>query len=134
MIVEPKAVSAASPRAMPSIRATVTVAEAIPGPLPRASTAAAERGVTVSPNPSPNRASHAATSPIPVSGVHAAIAASAAMAAARPTRVVTRSPSVRSASPETSAPPAVAAASDPRATRWRSGPPLGPGPRRRRRR
>ena len=30
MIVEPKAVSAASPRAMPSIRATVTVAEAIP--------------------------------------------------------------------------------------------------------
>ena len=124
MIVEPNAVSAARPIAMPIIRATVTAADAAPNAArPSASTAAAERGVTVSPKPRPKIASQAATSPIDVSGVHAAIRASAAMAAASPTSVVRRSPSARSASPETSAPAAVAAASDPSATRCRSGPP-----------
>ena len=39
---------------MPSIRATVTTAEAVPNARrPAASTAAVDRGVTVSPNPSP---------------------------------------------------------------------------------
>ena len=68
--VDPNAVSAASPSAMPSMRATVTLADAIPNARsPSASTAAAERGVTVSPKPTPNSASHAAASPIDVTGV-----------------------------------------------------------------
>ena len=85
MIVEPNAVSAARPIAMPIIRATVTAADAAPNAcLPSASTAAAERGVTVSPKPSPKIASQAATSPIDVPGVQAAIRESAAIAATMP--------------------------------------------------
>ena len=62
MVVEPYAVRIASPTAMPSIRATVTTAEAAPNERwPAASTAAVERGVTVSPNPNPKTPSAAAT-------------------------------------------------------------------------
>ena len=47
----------ASPTAMPIIRATVTIADATPNARrPAASTAAVERGVTVSPNPKPEDA------------------------------------------------------------------------------
>ena len=124
MTVEPNAVSAASPIAMPIMRATVTVADAMPkARSPRAATAAADRGVTVSPNPAPNSASQVATSPIGVAGVQAAIWTSATIDAASPISVVTRMPSARSTSPETSAPAAVAAASAPSASRCWSGPP-----------
>ena len=54
MVVEPYAVRMARPTAMPSIRATVTTADAVPNARrPAASTAAVERGVTVSPKPNP---------------------------------------------------------------------------------
>ena len=54
MVVEPYAVRIASPTAMPIIRATVTTDEAAPkARRPAASTAAVERGVTVSPKPKP---------------------------------------------------------------------------------
>src|SRR3970282_941452 len=52
--------------AIPIIRATVTVAEATPNAAwPRASTAAVERGVTVSPMPSPKAPMSQATSGTP---------------------------------------------------------------------
>ena len=58
----PKPVSTASPMAMPAIRATVTPALAMPDmSWPRDSRAAVDRGVTVSPKPSPNRASAASS-------------------------------------------------------------------------
>ena len=85
MVVEPYAVRIASPTAIPSIRATVTTAEATPkARRPAASTAAVERGVTVSPKPKPK------TREVPgdrldarSSGVHNAIASEAADARQR---------------------------------------------------
>ena len=124
MVVEPYAVRIASPIAIPIIRATVTTDAAAPNARrPAASTAAVDRGVTVSPNPNPKTASEPATASIPVSGVHDAIAMRPAMLSARPTSVASRSDRTRSANPETSAPTAVAPASAPRARRWSSGPP-----------
>jgi hypothetical protein len=70
IVVEPYAVSAAIPTAMPIIRATVTVAEAAPkAARPAASTAAVERGVTVSPNPKPKTAAEAANHSVWTSGL-----------------------------------------------------------------
>src|SRR4051794_13634643 len=91
MVVEPYAVRIASPTAIPIIRATVTVADAIPNARrPTASTAAVERGVTVSPKPAPNTARVVDTSPIGVASVHRVIATSAAALATRPTIVTSR--------------------------------------------
>jgi len=74
MVVEPNAVSAAMPTAMPIIRATVTVADAAPNAArPAASTAAVDRGVTVSPNPKPKTAADAAKASVGAVGLHADI-------------------------------------------------------------
>ena len=76
---------------MPSIRATVTTDEAAPNaPLPAASTAAVERGVTDSPNPSPKAASASDASPTVVDAVQRDIASSPPTAAARPISVTRR--------------------------------------------
>ena len=62
MVVEPYEVRIARPTAIPSMRATVTTADAVPNARrPAASTAAVERGVTVSPKPSPKTPSPSAT-------------------------------------------------------------------------
>ena len=110
---------------MPIIRATVTVADAAPKRVrPTASTAAVLRGVTVSPKPRPKSPPAAATTGYVTSGVPRAHPGEPrdrrgeadrghARAATRGAR----------ASPETSAPTAVAAASAPSASRWSSGPP-----------
>ena len=72
---------------MPSIRATVTTADAVPNARrPAASTAAVERGVTVSPKPKPYRPSASATVSRLVSGVQRDIASSPAMLSPIPTR------------------------------------------------
>ena len=111
---------------MPTIRATVTVDEAAPyASTGTDSTAAVERGVTVSPNPAPNRASDSAAASIGVAGVQPAIstqrdgAARTQPADASPAR----SGSSRTANPDSSAPSAVAPASAPSAIRCSSGPP-----------
>ena len=136
MIVEPKAVSAASPRAMPSIRATVTVAEAIPWTAPEGLDGRRRARGDGQPEPQSEQGQPRRDLADPGQwrprrhrrerrdgggrtreGGHA-----------QPQRA-------QRFSPETSAPPAVAAASDSEGDAWRSGPPiLGPGPRRRRRR
>src|SRR5438445_708446 len=75
----------ARPTAMPIMRATVTTAEAVPNARrPTASTAAAERAVTVRPNPSPKIPSASATVWIVVLAVQFAIHASAAAEPSRP--------------------------------------------------
>src|SRR4051794_6814285 len=109
---------------MPTIRATVTVEEAAPyDSTATAATAAVERGVTVSPNPAPNRASGAATPEMDVSCVQPAMSQSPTTDAPSPTSVTIRSESSRTAKPDRSAPAAVAAASAPRASRCSSAPP-----------
>jgi len=109
---------------MPTMRATVTVADACPNAArPTASTAAVDRGVTVSPKPKPNSASPAAAVSMAVTGVQAAMRARAAADAPRPTTVTRRRGRMRTAKPDTSAPAAVARPSDPRAIRCSSGPP-----------
>ncbi len=123
-MVDPYAVRIASPTAIPIIRATVTTDDAAPKlRRPTASTAAVERGVTVSPNPSPKTASVSATDSTGVSGDQRDIATSPPMASARPMSVTARSERTRTANPEPSAPTAVAPASAPRASRCWSGPP-----------
>src|SRR5215203_6812180 len=85
MVVEPYAVRMASPTAIPTIRATVTVDDATPyASRATDATAAVERGVTVSPNPAPNTAIARAASSTVVAGVHADITTSDAIEAARP--------------------------------------------------
>ena len=96
---------------MPTIRATVTVDEAMPyGSRATASTAAVERGVTVSPKPAPNTASAAAADPIGRRGRparhHDERARSRPPARCSVTR---RSDRIRTTNPDTSAPTAVAA-------------------------
>ena len=77
---------------MPIIRATVTIALAIPNDSrPAVSTAAVERGVTVSPKPSPKTASTSATSPSATPGVQRDIQSSAPADATSPTSVTSRS-------------------------------------------
>src|SRR5204863_7251547 len=103
---------------------TVTVADAIPKyRRPTASTAAVERGVTVSPNPNPNPPSATDTSSIEVAGDHVDIRHNAKVLMARPTSVTRRSDRSRTAKPATGAPIAVAPASAPSASRCWSGPP-----------
>ena len=124
MVVEPYAVRIASPTAIPIIRATVTTADATPNARrPAASTAAVERGVTVSPNPNPNAPSARATDSIGVPDRQVAIAANPATLIARPASVTSRSETTRTMKPEARAPSAVAPASAPRARRCWSGPP-----------
>ena len=109
---------------MPIIRATVTVADAMPKwARPTASTAAVERGVTVSPNPSPNTASAMAMSAVGVSVVHVDIRHNAPMLRPSPISVTQRSDRTRTTKPDTSAPTAIIPASAPSAIRCWSGPP-----------
>ena len=92
MVVEPYAVRTATPIAMPIIRATVTIALAIPNEArPAVSTAAVERGVTVSPKPAPKMPRTRATSARSTAGDQRAIQTSAPADATRPTSVTTRS-------------------------------------------
>ena len=109
---------------MPSIRATVTTAEAVPNGSPTgASTAAVERGVTVSPNPKPKTPSASATVSRLGRGVHADIRTRPTMLSPRPTSATRPSGTTRTTNPDASAPTAVAPASAPSASRWSSGPP-----------
>src|SRR3954466_14458304 len=124
MVVEPYAVRIARPTAMPTIRATVTVEDAVPyDSTGTAETAAVDLGVTVRPNPAPNRARGSAAPAMVVSGVQAAMIHSPAIDATRPAIVTRRSDSSRTANPESSAPAAVAPASAPSASRCSSAPP-----------
>ena len=123
MLDVPKAVRIASPTAMPTIRPTVTAALAVPNAArPAASTAAVERGVTVSPNPSPKRARVTATYSPLASAVSLASTTSPTIEAASPTIVTAVAPRRRIAKPETAAPSAIARASAPRTVRCSSGP------------
>src|SRR6476469_35928 len=98
MVVEPYAVRTATPIAIPIIRATVTIALAIPNEArPALSIAAVLRGVTVRPNPSPNPPRTAAAVEIVVAGVHPDISHSIAALSARPTNVTSRSDRTRTA-------------------------------------
>ncbi len=124
MVVDPYAVRMARPTAIPTIRATVTIDDAWPyAAAPAASIAALERGVTVSPKPSPKVASAAATVPMGVAAVQVAIHRSPPTARAMPTSDTSRGPRPRTSQPETSAPTAVAPANAPSASRCWSGPP-----------
>src|SRR5829696_1102160 len=124
MVVDPYAVRIARPTAMPTMRATVTVEDATPyASRPTASTAAVERGVTVSPNPAPKMPSASAASSTDVWDVQRAIATRAPIDAARPTIVTILKLRTRTAKPDRRAPAAVAPASAPRARRCSSGPP-----------
>ncbi len=90
---------------MPTMRATVTVEEAIPyASRATDSTAAVDRGVTVSPKPAPNSASAPAADSIDVSAVQPAISTSPTIEAPSPTSVTMRSDRSRTANPDTSAP------------------------------
>ena len=126
MVVEPYAVRIASPTAMPIIRATVTTDDAAPkARRPTASTAAVERGVTVSPNPSPNAASVERDRldrgrPGDQRDIADERRRRSAPARQRHQRGASRT---RTAKPEPSAPTAVAPASAPSASRCSSGPP-----------
>ena len=109
---------------MPIMRETVTTAEATPnGRRPADSTAAVERGVTVSPKPKPKTPSARATCSMVIDAVHVDITSSAPALATRPTSVTSRKDRRRTAKPDTSAPTAVKPASAPSASRWSSGPP-----------
>src|SRR5829696_4709240 len=124
MVVDPYAVRIARPTAMPTMRATVTVEDATPyASRPTASTAAVERGVTVSPNPAPKMPSASAASSTDVTDVQRAIATRAPIDAARPAIVTILKLRTRTAKPDRRAPAAVAPASAPRARRCSSGPP-----------
>src|ERR1051325_4041720 len=102
MTVEPYAARIARPIAIPIIRATVTVADAAPNDeRPADSTAAVERGVTVSPKPSPKSARRPATATIPTLAFHWAISRRPTTDAARPPRDTTRSGTNRMAKPDT---------------------------------
>src|SRR3989304_5253469 len=103
---------------MPSMRATVTVAEAAPNAaVPTASIAAVERVVTVRPNPNPKMAMRPAISPTSVADDQADIRTSAVTLKTRPTTVTARGPRARGRNPEPRAPTAVAPARAPRPTR-----------------
>ncbi len=124
MVVEPYAVRIARPTAIPSIRATVTTADAVPNVRrPAASTAAVERGVTVSPKPSPYAPSASATVSRLVSAVQRDIASRPARLRTMPPSATSRIDTKRTRKPDTSAPTAVAPASEPSASRCSSGPP-----------
>src|SRR6476469_3431854 len=111
MVVEPYAVRIATPIAIPIIRATVTIALAIPNAArPALSTAAVLRGVTVSPNPNPKPPRTRATVPIVTAGVQPDISQSVAAQRISPARVTKRSDRTRTANPDRSAPTAVAPA------------------------
>ena len=107
------------------MRATVTTDEAAPNARrPAASTAAVERGVTVSPKPNPKTRQRAGD------GRDAGVGRPRSPSPRarrcdnpRPTSVATRSDTTRSAKPETRAPSAVAPARAPSASRWSPGPP-----------
>ena len=117
-VLLPYAVRTASPTAMPIIRATVTVAEAIPNAArPADSTAAVERGVTVRPKPRPKTATANAATGIDVAGVQPAIATRAPALAHQPGQRHEPEREIRrTAKPDTSAPTAVAAARAPSTT------------------
>ena len=123
MRFEPNPVSTASPTAMPAIRATVTLADAMPNAvLPSASTAAEERGVTVSPKPTPKSDTPIRSVLKGESGTRPDSVTRPTAASPRPTRLRTTIPTTRSANPEARAPTAVASASEPSTRRCSSEP------------
>src|SRR6478735_11927702 len=98
MRVDPAAVRIDTPIAIPIIRATVTIALAIPNDArPADSTAAVLRGVTVRPNPSPKAPSTAATVTIATAGDQPDIRTSAPALSRSPTSVTSRRDSARTA-------------------------------------
>src|ERR1035437_8683946 len=100
IVVDPYAVSAAMPMAMPIIRATVTVADAAPkAALPADSTAAVDRGVTVSPQPMPNTAPEAPNAFVGTSVVQVDIQTRPPTLTTSPTSVSNRSEMIRARNP-----------------------------------